>query len=49
MKMFVFNTIELKSPGLGLFGMVFFSLRFMGGKAGRSLKSGMPYFRGFGV
>lgn len=49
MKMFVFNSKREKSPVLGLFGMVFFSLRFMSGKAGRSLKSGMSYFRGFGV
>jgi len=49
MKMFVFNSKREKSPSLGLFGMVFFSLRFMGGKAGQSLKSGMPYFREFGV
>jgi hypothetical protein len=49
MKMFVFNSKREKSPVLGLFGIVFFSLRFMGGKAGRSLKSVMPYFRGFGV
>lgn len=49
MKMFVFNTGRKESPVLGLFGMVFFRLRFMGGKAGQSLKSGMPYFRGLGV
>ena len=29
MKMFVFNSKREKSPSLGLFGMVFFSLRFM--------------------
>jgi len=34
MKMFVFNSKREKSPVLGLFGIVFFSLRFMGGKAG---------------
>ena len=49
MKMFVFNSKREESPGLGLLKGVFFSLRFMGGKAGRSLKNEMPYFRGFGV
>ena len=49
MKMFVFNSKREKSPVLGLFRVVFFGLRFMGGKAGQSLKSEMPYFRGFGV
>lgn len=34
MKMFVFNSKREESPVLGLLGMVFFSLRFMGGKAG---------------
>ncbi len=48
MKMFVFNSKREESPGLGLFGMVFFSLRFMSSKAGRSLKSKMPYFRDLG-
>ena len=49
MKMFVFNSKREKSPVLGLFRVVFFGLRFMGGKAGQSLKSEMPCFRGFGV
>lgn len=49
MKMFVFNSKREKSPVLGLFRVVFFGLRFMGGKAGQSLKSEIPCFRGFGV
>lgn len=49
MKMFVFNSKREESPGLGLFGVVFFGLRFMSGKTRQSLKSEMSYFRGFGV
>lgn len=49
MKMFVFNSKREKSASIGLFGMVFFSLRFMGDKTRRSLKNEMSYFRGFGV
>ena len=48
MKMFVFNTIELKSPGLGLLKGVFFSLRFMSCKTWWNLKRKMPYFGSLG-